>query len=141
MSQLKINFNLDKPKSKSQTYIFHSITYKGKRYRIYSGFTVLPKNWNFQKREIRASESGYSDINQILFKQKGDIETIVNKAILNKIEITKKHIVEQLEFTSKRKTSFDFLDLYDEFIEVSKATKSPSTVSVIETTKKHLTNY
>ncbi|MCF8369437.1 MAG: site-specific integrase [Bacteroidales bacterium] len=144
MANLRIKLNLDKidqEKPNKEVYIFYSVFYNGKRFRIYSGFNVKVNNWNKKKQEYRTNEPDYENKNSLLSKGKNEIETAINKARLGDIEITKQLVISKLSFSKHYEGDKSFTDYFEEFIRVRSNSKAKSTVVVSKTTLKHLKSF
>ena len=139
---LNTNINLDKPKSESKTMLLHSITYGKTRFRIKTGQKILPKNWNANEQKVRSSGPNASSINAIIKKQKGEIESVCNRLIFEEKPITKVDVVNHVKFTKKvAKVEFSFLNLYAEWMAISKLRISPNTLKGYKTTYNHLKSF
>lgn len=139
---VKLNLNLDKPNSAGETQIFHSICYKGIRFRINSGQVAAPKYWDKKQQRLKTNSPGASSINAVLQKQRSEIFNHCNKLLFDSKEIIKETVKPYLTFTSeKMKRDFSVLSLYDEFITVSKKTLKPATIKKYNTNKKHLQQF
>ena len=61
----RFNFYLKNPKNKKSSIIL-SITYDGKQCKYYTGISVISKNWNNRKQEIKSQVQQSSLINKTL---------------------------------------------------------------------------
>ncbi len=63
---MKVNFYLKNPTGDYETWIYCSISYSGKRLKVYTTKKIHPKYWNPNTQKARQSLSGYSTFNQWL---------------------------------------------------------------------------
>ena len=63
---MKVNFYLKNPTGDYETWIYCSISYGGKRVKVYTTQKIHPKYWNSNTQKARQSLSGYSKFNQWL---------------------------------------------------------------------------
>ena len=143
---IKLNLNLDKPnvnqdnpRHLNKTQIFHSICYKGKRFRLNTGESVVPKYWDKEKQRVNTNAPQSANTNLIIKKQQYEIYDVAAKLIMSGKQITKEVVKPLLSFTSKADvTVFSVIRVYDEFIEAHKKGYASATIKKYSTTKKHL---
>ena len=136
----KLNLNLDNSsvtlnservlKTKPVT-IYHSIHYRGSRFRISSGQAVEPKHWDKQKdkQEVRRTRVNYNVYNSLLRKQQNDIERIIMNLEMTGKAVTKENIVIQLPWTNSIEVKeFKPLSLFSKFIEQHKSERAERTI-------------
>ena len=143
---IKLNLNLDKPnvnledpKLQNKTLIFHSICYKGTRFRLNTGESVIPKYWDKKKQRVNTNAPQSANTNLIIKKQQNELYDVTTKLILADKKITKEAVRPLLSFTSKADaTVFSVIRVFDEFIEAHKKAYAVATILKYRTTRKHL---
>ena len=140
----KMNLNIEKPTGISPTTIFHSIHYKGNRFRISTGQSIEPKHWDFDKdkQQVKRTRSNYGNFNSLLSKQQNDIEKIIlNLELLNK-PVSKQNVVLQLDWVNSVEVKeFAPIALFEKFIEVHKTERAERTIKGYTTTINFLKKY
>ncbi len=156
----KLNLNLDKTKEvrvskinadqrekaeiKRPVTIFHSVHYKGYRFRISSGQAVEPKHWDKAKnrQQVKRTRENYSLINSILTKQQNDIEAAILKLELSGRPVSKENVVVKLPWTTAVEiTDFQPVPLFQKFIIVHGSDRAARTVKGYNTTLSYLTKF
>lgn len=141
---VKLNLNLDKVNGDRPITIFHSVHYKGFRFRISSGQAVEPKHWDKAKNKqlVKRTRKNYELINSILTKQKNDIEAAVLKLELAGRPVNKENIVTKLQWTNAVEISdYKPIPLFQKFIQVNEAHRATRTIQGYNTTLSYLKKY
>lgn len=74
---MKFQYSLKRPDAETETAVFATVSHKGKRIKVYTGVSCLPKYWNAKDHKVRQSpryRQGTA-INAVLEKIKGLIES------------------------------------------------------------------
>jgi site-specific recombinase XerD len=137
-----VNLYLKKPNADEDTLIYISIFHDGKRIKISSGESINPKYWLIEKKQVSKAYQGSTELNDELNTMKADVEAIIREAKSLHLEITSEYIKQKFnEIYKKEKTSKDFFDYYDVFLETGKSTKKPSVIQGYRANKKHLLDF
>ena len=135
----KPNINLDDAKAMNKTQIFHSITYKGVRFRLFTGELVVPKYWDKKKQRVHSNAPQAANINAILKMQQNEIYDITTRLIIQKNKVNKETVQPLLSFSSKVQAStFSVIKAFDQFISFNKKSCAIATIKSYTSTKKHL---
>lgn len=143
----KVKFILKEPSSKNETLIYLVYNYQYKRFKYSTGEKINPKFWN--ERYQRAKETKkfpeYPEFNARLEKFQNCLNNSFRKLLNDNIqpnnELLKKELEYQLDDSKLKARKISLFDFIDNFIEESKSIKQPSTITVYNTTLKHLRNY
>jgi site-specific recombinase XerD len=135
-----INFYLDKPNTASDTMIFVRIFVDSKRIKISTGEKIHPKNWNFNKQEVRRAYSGSDSLNRLLQAMRAYVESLIRDAKASNVSITTEHLKEnfEIQFKNNKIKYSSFIDHFNNFIEISKTTKKARIIKAYKTTLNQL---
>jgi len=143
----KVRFILKEPSSKSETLIYLLYNYQYKRFKYSTGEKINPKFWNINNQRVKESKNfpEYPEFNTRLDTLENGINNSFRRLLNNGIQPNNDLLKKELEFEldnrvlkQRKKSLFEFIT---EFIEESKNRKQPSTITVYNTTIKHLKNY
>ena len=135
---------LEKAEIKRPVTIFHSVHYKGHRFRISSGQAVEPKHWDKAKnrQQVKRTRENYSLINSILTKQQNDIEAAILKLELSGRPVSKENVVVKLPWTNTVEISdYKPIPLFQKFIQVNDSHRATRTIQGYNTTLNYLIKY
>lgn len=143
----KVKFILKEPTSKSDTLIYLIYNYQYKRFKYSTGEKISPKFWNENNQRVKESKKfpEYPEFNSRLDTLENGVNNAFRRLLNDGIQPNNELLKKELEFElddkvlkQRKKTLIEFIDI---FIEDSKNTKQPSTITVYSTTLKHLKNY
>ena len=138
----KLNLNLDKKNGDKPVTVYHSVHYKGNRFRISSGQAIEKQHWDTRRQVVKRSRANYDEFNAVLKQHQNDIERIILRFERLGHPINKENIVSQLTWSSSVKVSeFKPLFLFQKFIEAHGSDKAARTVKGYHTTLKYLQQY
>lgn len=137
----KMNLNLDKMNSDKPVLIFHSIHYRGKRFRISSGQTIEIKFWDKDNQKVKRSRINYDLINKKLQSHQNDIERIILKLEGLNRPVEKEKIVAQLSWSNNFAGNENLLSVFKHFMNQHGKGKAQRTIDGLNTTYKHLANF
>jgi integrase len=115
-------------------------TFDGKRMWIQTGERIDESKWDKKNAKVKPSVSGALEINELLRAKCEQLQKIYREAKIMGREPTVSYIRNSLN-ESKPNTSKSLLQLYDEFIEGHRVKASVSTVKILKTNKRHLTDF
>lgn len=140
---VKINLNLDKINSLTAVIVFHSIHYKGDRFRISTGQNIEPKHWDKENQRVRRSRANYDEFNATFKDQQNNIERIILKLERTGRPVEKKTIVAQLAWINDIKENNTSLPvaIYESFIKIYGTGKSDKTVKGYSSTLSQLLKF
>ncbi|SNR75532.1 site-specific integrase [Lutibacter flavus] len=143
----KVKFILKEPTSKSDTLIYLIYNYQYKRFKYSTGEKISPKFWNENNQRVKESKKfpEYPEFNSRLDTLENGINNAFRRLLNDGIQPNNELLKKELEFElddkvlkQRKKTLIEFIDI---FIEDNKSIKQPSTITVYNTTLKHLKNY
>lgn len=140
----KLNLNLDKATGIKPVTVFHSIHYRGNRFRISTGQAIEPKYWDNDpdKQIVRRTRANFAAFNSLLSKQQNDIEKIILHLELIGKPVTKQNIVLQLPWVNSAEVKeFNPISLFTKFIEVHGIDRAARTIKGYNTTLNFLKKY
>ncbi len=138
----KLNLNLDKVTASKPVAVFHSIHYKGNRFRISTGQAIDPIYWDKDKQQVKRKRENYKYFNDLFKKQVNDIERIILKLEQTGRQINKEIIVAQLEWNhSIEAKEVKPIPLFEKFINDYGSDRAPRTVKGYTTTLAYLKKY
>jgi len=136
----KLSLHLDKLRGDKPVTVYHSVHYKGNRFRISSGITVPPDKW--EKTKISDKYDNYRLLNKKLQKQINELDGIMLKLDLLDLPVSKQIVVSQLTWSNSTEVKdFKPLSLFQKFIESHGSDKAARTVKGYNTTFKYLKSY
>jgi integrase len=141
---VKMNLNLDKLKPVNHpVIIFHSIHYKGNRFRISTGQNIEPKHWDRDKQRVKRDRANYDEFNAAFKEQQNNIERIILKLERTGRPIEKETIVAQLNWVNAVKGNNASLPatVFETFVKVYGTGKAKNTIKGYKTTLSHLLQY
>lgn len=140
---VKMNLNVDKNISDKAVIIFHSIHYKGNRFRVSTGQNIETKHWDKENQRVRRSRANHDEFNTMFKEQQNAIERIILKLERTGRPVEKSSIVAQLNWVNEIKdTSLSTpLQVYEIFIKIYGTGKADRTIKGYKTTLSHLTDY
>jgi site-specific recombinase XerD len=147
-----INFYLDKPDRKDKRPIILTYLLNGKKFRFSTRLKTTEKAWDSQKQRIKRNADSESTINYSLKEFIHVIELAEHNAKLGHYKLTLDTIrAKLLEHVGKIDGVKDLFQVFEEYIEVAKSTKTPNTVKGYTTclqklkefniTKKYILNF
>ncbi len=139
----KLNLNLDNSSTDKAVIIFHSIHYKGKRFRITTGHNIEKKHWDKENQRVRRTRTNFDEFNGIFKDQQNNIERIILKLERTARPVSKETILAQLNWinTTKENPTSAPLAVFEIFTKTYGAGKAPRTVKGYNTTLQHLKTY
>ena len=139
----KMNLNVDKNNTDKAVIIFHSIHYKGIRFRISTGQNIETKHWDKENQRVRRSRANHDEFNTMFKEQQNAIERIILKLERTNRPIDKSTIVAQLNWVyDKKENNLSApLQVYEIFIKIYGTGKADRTVKGYNTTLSHLMNF
>ena len=138
----KLNLNLDKNIDGKPVTVFHSVHYKGNRFRISSGQAVENKHWDKKNQKVKRTRANYDEFNAIFQQQTNDIERVILR--LEKIghPVSKESVVAQLTWSNSVEVNeFKPISLFEKFIQNHGSDKAARTVKGYNTTLRYLKAY
>ncbi|MEO8769018.1 MAG: tyrosine-type recombinase/integrase [Ferruginibacter sp.] len=155
----KLNLNLDKSTGIRPVTVYHSIHYKGSRFRISTGQAIEPKHWDSginknpdqdtqskpdkeKKQIVKRTKANYDVFNALFKKQQNDIERIILNLELAGKPVNKETIVIQLPWTNSIEVKdFKPLSLFQKFIDQHGSDRAARTIKGYNTTLNYLISY
>jgi integrase len=138
----KMNLNLDKPNGQQQTIVFHSVHYKGQRFRITTGDLIEPKHWDKDNQQIKRTRANFNAYNSKFREQQNEIEKVVINLERAGRKVTKETVCSQLQWITVPETSgSDIISVYKAFIAKHCANKENATRKHYETSIAKLEGY
>ncbi|MFC4230965.1 tyrosine-type recombinase/integrase [Parasediminibacterium paludis] len=139
---VKLNLNLDKLTVDKPVTVYHSVHYKGNRFRISTGQAIEKKHWDKENQKVKRTRANYNEFNAIFEEQQNEIEGIVLKFERLGHQVNKESIVSQLAWSNSIEIQdFKPLSLFQKFIESHGSDKAARTVKGYNTTFKYLKTY
>ena len=128
---MKVNFRLYKKKKYDKKgFVRMDFSYNTKRFRYFIGLSIESKLWSTKKQCIKSSASNSLEINKRLNHIAKKTINIYYDLLNNNLTPSNSIIKEKLDMALKGNSSLiSFYDYIDEFIERSKNTKKPNTIS------------
>jgi integrase len=139
---VKLNLNLDGNSLEKPVTVFHSVHYKGNRFRISSGQAIERKHWDTENQKVKRTRANYDQFNAIFQQQANDIERVVLR--LEKVDhpVTKETVVSQLPWSNSVEVhDYKPIPLFEKFINSHGSDKAERTIKGYRTTLKYLTGY
>jgi integrase len=141
----KFNLNLDKATGEKPVMVFHSIHFKGNRFRIATGYRISPAHWDRVKQEVKRTRPNFGEINRALIKQFNELEKVCIQLSEKGNPINKETICTRLSFykatgTQKEK-DFSLSSFFEEFIKEYGRDKGERTLKGYKTAINHLKAY
>ena len=147
-----INFYLDKPDRKGKRPIILTYLLNGKKFRFSTKLKTTEKAWDSKNQRIKKNADSESTINYSLKEFIHVIELAEHNAKLGHYKLTLDTIrAKLLEHAGKIDGVKDLFQVFEEYIEVAKSTKTPNTVKgyttclqklkEFSTTKKYILNF
>ncbi len=115
-------------------------TFDSKRMWIQTGERIDENKWDKNNNRVKTSASGSLEINNLIKAKCEQIQKIYREAKIIGKEPTVSYIRNSLN-DSKPNTNKSLLNLYDEFIEGHRIKASNSTVKMLKTNRRHLTDF
>lgn len=138
----KMNLNLDKPNSLGPTIVFHSIHYKGLRFRVTTGDLVAPKFWDKENQKVKRTRANAKTFNAKFEEQQNTIENIILNLERANRKVEKETVISQLPWVNITESSgSDVISIYKSFIATYCRNKEKSTLKHYETTTARLEGY
>jgi site-specific recombinase XerD len=140
----KIKFYLERRKDNSGKIITKNVpvllffSFKGKRLQYFTGIRIDTEKWDAETMRVDEDQKEASRNNKILERLKRWVEEIADNANALGLQLTleefRNKLKERAGNTNPNKgASKTFIELYDEFIEVSKLSKKPGTIKALRT--------
>lgn len=111
---------------------------EGKPFRISTGQQVLKRDWNNKGKEVRRSNSKYSNLNELLKARITEIENACLELLTQKNEITKQAIESIISYSSTEPKKDHLIEALDKWISARKNEVSASTLEKYNFIKKIL---
>lgn len=138
----KFQLQLDKTTGEKLVTMFHSIHYRGVRFRISSGVTVIPEDWDKENQLVRKSGSNHAMKNRKLKKQQNELEEIMWNLDAVQRPGTKENVLQLLNWGKKTDEKIKTpVEIFKIFIEIYCEKKNYRTIQAYTTTLKNLTDY
>lgn len=135
---VRLTINFGSTKSSGQTHRFHCKT----------DFSVYPKQWDFEKQQMKQQVGGSMDFNKKLNKLKEDVNDYYNELMKRKEKPTFEQVREliQIYISTKVKPRFtdnekSFFQVYDEYLNLKSKDLHPRTIQKFRTTKTALEKF
>ncbi|MDO6392085.1 site-specific integrase [Pontibacter sp. BT731] len=141
---MNIRYYIDKPNATNETAIYLFVRNGKKKLKFNTGRKIHPKYWDISEQEPKKGYPSRTKLNVYLTNLKTDvinaIEDLVQKGITT-LEEAKDKIATIVAGKDLQETKVDFLQAYDQFLDVYKATRSEATVKKYKTIKNHLESF
>ncbi|MGV8913991.1 MAG: tyrosine-type recombinase/integrase [Kaistella sp.] len=136
---MNIGFFLKEPHKTTETMLYVTASLSGKRIKRSTGVKIKPSNWTGKKVKTLATDSESKNLK--IDKVVNILKEIEREYLLKNLRLSKE-ILEN-EFDKRIKPKPDpiiqsFFDVFNEFIEIGKDSKSVNTIRTFNTCKKHL---
>ena len=132
-----VKFYLRDPESDTETLIYLTLSFDGKRYKFSTQESIHPKYWNFKEQKARRSYAGFAELNDSLKKKAEDFQKSlrilknVNARINTKTLNTK---VDEIN-TVVNKNNKSFMGFVQEFIDGAELRVKHGTIKSYKTTQ------
>jgi len=138
-----VNFNLKDPDHKTPTLIYLIFRYKGRKLKSSTKESINPKYWNSKKQRVKPTYTGSGEFNMYLEKLERNMLSVYRKAIADGTNPSPDYLRQQLNnFINTPLDDKDrFLDIFDEFLEVSKASRKAGTIMRFKVLRGHLVEF
>ncbi len=140
----KMNLNLDKPNGIDATIVFHSVHYKGMRFRITTGDLIAPKHWDKETQLVKRTRANFNSFNSKFREQQNTIEKVIINLERSYKKVTKETVGTQLPWLSETnsiKLGTNILTVYNIFVSKYCANKEMATRRHYNTTLTRLDGY
>jgi site-specific recombinase XerD len=143
MSVVRVNINLDKTVSDTPVQLLFSITKNNFRFRLYTGFKILPRAWDKKNQKVKISFEGHKLINSKLKEYTGEIHKQTLQLELMQIEITKNSLLPRLSFfkAAIKTNNNPFFSYYQSFIEARKNLLTKESIKSLQSTSNRLEKF
>lgn len=139
---MNIKFYLKDPKSASETMLYFSVSIYGKRIKRSLGVKLKPSNWTGTRVKTLANDSESKNLK--IENATNILKEIEREYLLQNIPLSKEIIEKEFDCRvnpEEKQAPKSFFDVFNEFIEVSKPTKSINTIKTYTTCKNHLKQF
>lgn len=152
MASVKLLIRSDR-KDLGTTTIYAQYTYKSDKKKFSTGRSVAPKQWDAEHQKVIGSSVEVQELNAHVQKVKGRLDKIIIAANMAEVEPTLEYVTEQFKGKSnaatplvaekekKKAKALDFLELFEEYINATRATKAHGTYKHYKTTLNHLRSF
>ena len=138
---MNIGFFLKEPTKTTETMLYLAVTIGGKRLKRSTGVKLKPSNWTGAKVKTLATDSESKNLK--IDKVVNLLKEIDREYLLKNLQLSKEILEKEFDERIKPKPepiSKSFFDVFNEFIELGKASKSINTTRTFNTRKKHFEN-
>lgn len=139
---MNIGFFLKEPTKTTETMLYLAVTIGGKRLKRSTGVKIKPANWTGTKVKTLATDSESKNLK--IDKLVNILKEIDREYLLKNLQLSKEILEKEFDERIKLKPepiSKSFFDVFNEFIELGKASKSINTTRTFNTCKKHLKEF
>ncbi|MBF8457153.1 site-specific integrase [Kaistella sp. G5-32] len=136
---MNIGFFLKEPHKTTETMLYITASLSGKRIKRSTGVKIKPSNWTGVKVKTLAADSESKNLK--IDKVVNIFKEIEREYLLKNIPLSKDILEKEFDNRIKPKPktiSKSFFDIFNEFIEIGKDSKSVNTIRTFNTCKKHL---
>ncbi len=137
----KANFYLkDSKDDKKETLIYLFFSYNGKRLKYSTGEKIAPRNWKVDSQQVRRSYTGSVEINNHLRALEEKAFSLFRQYTSEGKKLSTAILRAELDdaFNRLPKDQLTFFDVYDEFVNTTKAKVHSRTTQKYLTLKNHL---
>jgi site-specific recombinase XerD len=135
----EIKFYLEKRKDKltgevvvKNVPIFLFYSFNGQRLQFYTGHRIDAQKWDAENQKVKRNYAETSTINDVLSSLRAKVKDLHVKGKALGIPLSIQYFKEGLNDTPEKIKVYAFSEVFDEFIEVSKLTKTKSTIINIQ---------
>ena len=142
MASVKLLIRSDR-KDLGTTTIYAQYTHKSEKKKFSTGRSVAPKQWDAEHQKVIGGSVEVQELNAHCQKVKGRLDKIILTAKMAEVEPTLEYVTEQYkdetntatpltaEKVKKKAKAQDFLELFEEHIIATRATKAHGTYKIL----------
>ncbi len=132
-----VHFYLRDPLSETETLIYLTLSFEGRKYKFSTKESLHPKFWNKQEQKARKSLTGYEEINDSLSKKAADYVKAVRLLKNLNERITTDTLNRKIDEINKvvNKDNKTFLGFIENFIKSSELRVAEGTIKSYKTTQ------
>lgn len=144
MKTIKVITKGKSTKADGTTPIYFQYSYdRTKRTLLNTGKSVEPACWDGEKGKVKRSHPNAEALNKFVNTLKLRLETIIDDAILNKIDATIPFVIEKFhtEVLSETPKGYGFYEVLDRYIDTARSRVSSGLITDYNALKRHLMEF
>ncbi|MBK7439969.1 MAG: site-specific integrase [Bacteroidetes bacterium] len=144
MKTIKVITKGKSTKADGTTPIYFQFSYdRTKRTLLNTGKSVEPAYWDGEKGRVKRSHPNAEAINKFVNTLKLRLETIIDDAILNKVDATIPFVIEKFhtEVLTETPKGYGFYEVFDRYVDTARSRVSAGLITDYNALKRHLMEF